>query len=63
VLKSALATVGMVKPNPSRGQKEKCREMRRDEKQNRRGAIRERKVMREAKRGTRNTETSRKKRR
>jgi hypothetical protein len=40
----------MVKPSPSRGQKEKCREMRRNKKQNRRDAVRERKVIRDSKR-------------
>ena len=50
MLKSALATVGMVKPSPSRGQKKKCREMRRNKKLNRRDAVKERKVIRDAKR-------------
>jgi len=49
VLKSALAAIGMVKRNPSRGQKKKNREMRRNKRQSRRGSIRERKAIRGAK--------------
>jgi len=50
VSKSAPAAVAMLKPSLSRGQKEKCRETSRNKKQNRRDAIKDRNVIRDAKR-------------